>query len=81
MTDYRDLPHPGLNQTGSQQYRHSADNGTSVGGVLIALGIIALIFIGLSLFADVESTNSAAVAPIGENSAVTAAEPAAPVAD
>lgn len=78
MTDYRDVPHPGLHQPGSQQYRSPTDNGTNIGGILIALGIIALIFIGLSLFADVESTTSSTVAPIVDSSTTAPAVPAAP---
>lgn len=83
MTDYRDVTHSGLHQPGSQQYRHSADNGTSIGGILIALGIIALIFIGLSLFASVDTTNSSTVAPISDTAVapVEPVTPASPIAE
>ncbi|MEE9375821.1 MAG: hypothetical protein V3V04_05750 [Rhizobiaceae bacterium] len=49
MTDYRDLNHPGLHPSRADAYRTSHESGTSIGGILIALALVGLLFLTLSL--------------------------------
>ena len=66
MTDYRDLPHPGLNPNRGQDFRSTHGNGTSISGILIALALIGLLFFGLIMMfggSGEETVNPTAVAP------------------
>ncbi len=66
MTDYRDLSHPGVNPSRPHDYRSSHSSGTSIGGILIALALIGLLFLALTLLfggSGDETINPAAVAP------------------
>ncbi len=49
MTDYRDLSHPGMNPSRPKDYRPSHSSGTSIGGILIALALIGLLFLAVTL--------------------------------
>lgn len=49
MTDYRDINHSDLNHARDNARRYQQQSGTSVGGILIALALIAIVFLGLSL--------------------------------
>lgn len=50
MTDYRDVHDPRLSSTHQDSYRAQSENSTSLGGVLIGLTVIGLVFLALTLF-------------------------------
>lgn len=74
MTDYRDLQHPGLHSSRPGDYRSAGDNSTSLGGILIGLAVIGLIFVALTLFFGGSAGDQTTVAP----AAVETPAPATP---
>ena len=69
MTDYREF-----NASHRDPYAHSSTTSTSVGGILIALALIALIFLALSLLFS-GTTSNRPVAPVIDE---TTSQPVAP---
>jgi hypothetical protein len=70
MTDYREF-----NSSHRDPYAHSSTSSTSVGGILIALALIALIFLALSLLFT-GTTSDRPIAPVIDE---TTSQPVAPV--
>ncbi len=50
MTDYRDIHDPRVSSARQNAYQTSSENSTSIGGVLIGLAVIGLVFLALTLF-------------------------------
>jgi hypothetical protein len=71
MTDYRDVHNQRLSSAHQRAYGHANENSTSLGGVLIGLAIIGLVFLGLTLFFG-NGTGNAPVDATIEQTAPTA---------
>ena len=71
MTDYRDVHNARLSSAQQHAYRRSGENSTSLGGVLIGLAIIGLVFLALTLFFG-NGGGNAPLNPTAEQSAPAA---------
>ena len=78
MTDYRDLNHPGLHPSRADAYRTANQSSTSIGGILIGLALIGLVFLSLSLFFGGSSDQNAGAPPAAVDQSSTTTTPAVP---